>query len=166
MKNKIKQISKWGLDKHSEKIVRKELKTWLQLFINQANGREGNIYRADFEKADFFYFTDCTDYISKEVEGKAQEMNEFILARKDKVFTQMFIKELLGELKPMKIKCSHCGYDDKFIFAVQNGHAVTCPKCSLTNFNAYPQDFWESAQDVVKMWKKLGIIKDKKEDGE
>ena len=72
------------------------LHEWLEMLIKNADGREGNVYRADFEGKNFFYFTDCRDLVSKEVESTGQEANRKIVVRKRYVMNQLLLKAMLA----------------------------------------------------------------------
>lgn len=142
MKKKIPTpIDKWGLDKRSLKIVKRELNRWLQLFVTQANGATGNVYRANFIEDDFFFFTNCQDILAKEVESKGVENNQKIGKRKNKVWLQLLIRTLLGETFYKEYHCTHCDYVGETIiagFPDGGGHVTFCPKCGKTDICTYP----------------------------
>lgn len=146
---KPKSIDEWGLCKKSTKKVKKELKKWLQLFLEQSQGRSGNVYRADFLNQDFFFFTDCKDILSKDPEGTGQEVNLEIRKRKRNVFNQLFVKTLLGEKLGKKIKCSRCGYDEVYINGFNGGHFTYCRKCQKTDICTYP-DYYGTCIDEIE----------------
>lgn len=149
--NMTKPITEWGLTVEAEAIVRKELKRWLKLFIKQANGQQGNVFRADFKNIDFFYFTNCNDILSKEPESLSVEGNLDIRRRKRTIMMQLFVKTLLGEKLGKILKCSHCGYVGERIEGCQSmgGHFKFCPKCKKTTIVTYPK-FYNIVLDEVK----------------
>ena len=145
----MKSLKDLKLRKKTEAKIRAWLKEWLNMFIAQADGRQGNVYRADFEKEDFFYFTSCADLISKDPEFKTQETSASVIARKQRVHMQLLLKNLLGEFVPKKIKCTHCGYEDRYIGKMYNGHYVYCPKCHYLSINGYLETMGESVKEVL-----------------
>lgn len=146
----MKTINDLKLSKKAKAVVRTWLDEWLDMFIAQANGRQGTVHRADFANDDFFYFTDCTDVLSKDPEAKGQEESRSIIKRKQKVMLQLLIKTLLGTVECKKIKCSHCGYPDRYIGPLSNGtgHFLYCPKCQYTNICTYPSGYKTCVDDV------------------
>jgi len=155
-------IDKWGLDKRNLKIVKRELNRWLQLFITQADGMTGNVYRADFVNDDFFYFTDCRDTVSKEVESVGVENNLKIRNRKRKVLLQLLIRTMLGETFYKEYHCTHCGWRGETViagFPDGGGHFTFCPKCGKTDICTYP-GFYDTCIEHLK--KALGVKEDEK----
>lgn len=152
----MKNLKDLKLPKKFEIEVNNWLCDWLEMLKKQANGREGCVHRADFENNDFFYFTDCTDILSKDPEAKGVEDNRNIQLRKRTVMAQLLIKTLLGINNPKKIKCSHCGFEDRYIDALPNGggHFLYCPKCHYTNICTYPGYYATCIEDVLKIIKK------------
>ena len=146
----MRNLKDLKLRKKTEAKVQEWLKEWLLMFIQQADGRQGNVYRADFEKEDFFYFTDCKDIISKDPEFLAQETNSDVMRRKQRIHLQLLLKNLLGEFVPKKIKCTHCGYEDRYIGKMYNGHYVYCPKCHYLVTNGYLETMGESVVEVLQ----------------
>ena len=135
-------IDKWGLDKRNLKIVKRELNRWLQLFITQADGMTGNVYRADFVNDDFFYFTDCRDTVSKEVESSGVENNL--------------------KIRNKEYHCTHCGWRGETViagFPDGGGHFTFCPKCGKTDICTYP-GFYDTCIEHLK--KALGVKEDEK----
>lgn len=136
------------------------LEEWLAMLKTNADYKEGNVYRADFEKMDFFYFTDCRDILSNKIESKAQETNIKILIRKRYVMNQLLVKAMLGTLKLNKIKCSHCGYEDVWIDHIEGGFFKWCPKCSKTDISVFPGGFDTCVENILKkLKKKYGPVK-------
>ena len=131
------------LHKKTHEKVEAWLQEWLDLFIKQANGKQGWIYRADFEHNDFFYFTDCKDILEKDPEAKGQENNLDIRRRKRKVLLQLFVKTLLGKKLGTTITCNHCGFSPCWIEGLKdgNGHWVYCPKCKKTDIHVFPEGY-------------------------
>jgi len=146
----MKSIKDLGLPKKEQKKIETWLNQWLDLFIKQADGQEGNVHRADFENDDFFYFTDCNDILIKDPEGKSVETNPKIRARKRKVRLQLLIKTLLGYNFDRPLKCTHCGYEKCSIDATVNGHYTYCPHCKKISLVGYLPTIIESASAVFK----------------
>lgn len=145
----MRNLKDLKLRKKTEAKVQAWLQEWLNLFVIQADGRQGNVYRADFEQEDFFYFTSCDDIISKDPEFLAQETNSDVMRRKQRVHLQLLMKNLLGEFVPKKIKCSHCGYEDRYIGKMYNGHYVYCPKCHYLSANGYLETMGVSITELM-----------------
>ncbi len=140
----MKNLNDLGLNKKSRKKVEDWLTEWLDLFIRQANGKTGWPYRADFEKDDFFYFTDCKDILKENPESKGQELNRAIVNRKRKVMLQLLMKTLLGRKNICDvITCGHCGYKGGWIESLSdgNGHWVYCPWCKKTDVHVFPDGY-------------------------
>jgi hypothetical protein len=156
----MKTIDDLKLSKKAKAVVKTWLDEWLNMFIAQAQGREGTVHRADFVKDDFFYFTDCTDILSKDPEAKGQENNRSIVNRKQKVMLQLFVKTLLGTVNCKKIKCSHCGYSDRYIGPLSNGtgHFMYCPHCKYTTICTYPLGYKSCIDDVKRKAIKLDFV--------
>lgn len=146
----MKSIKDLKLTKATEKKVENWLKEILGALIIQADGRKGNVYRADFDNQDFFYFTECNDLVSKEVESKSVESSLDIRKRKRVIMSQLLIRNLLGEKLEKKIKCSHCGYEECTIDSTYNGHYTFCPKCKKIGLTGYLSTIIESAADTLK----------------
>lgn len=147
----MKTLNDLNLCKESRKKVEDWLQEWLDLFIKQANGKQGWVYRADFENNDFFYFTDCKDILEKDPEAKGQENNPTIRNRKRKVLMQLFIKTLMGKKLGTTIKCNHCGFSPCRIEGLpdRNGHWVYCPKCKKTDIHVFPEGY-DTCIDTIK----------------
>lgn len=132
------------LSKKTHKKVEAWLESWLKLFEEQANGKHAWVYRADFIKDDFFYFTDCKDILEIDPEAKAEENNLAIRNRKRKILMQLFVKTLLGKnLGLITITCNHCKYRGCHIEGLKNGtgHFVYCPKCKKTDIHVFPEGY-------------------------
>jgi len=158
----MKTIDDLKLSKKAKAIVKDWLQEWLDMMIRQANGQQGNVYRADFKKLDFFYFTDCTDILSKDPEAKGVEDNRSIVIRKRIVMSQLLLKNLMGTFKRLKIKCTHCGFDDVYIASLKtaSGHFKWCPKCFKTDISTYPNSYDTCVDSMRKQLRKkyLGDI--------
>jgi hypothetical protein len=153
----MRNLKDLKLRKKTEAKVQEWLTDWLTMFVEQADGKEGNVYRADFANEDFFYFTDCNDILAKDPEGKAQETNPNIIRRKQRVHLQLLLKTLLGEKIGKKIKCTHCGYEDRYIGKMYNGHYVYCPKCHYLSLNGYLETIGKSTVEVLHMLTDEGV---------
>lgn len=152
-------ITKWNIPEKYIAVVREELGAWLQLFISLAGGRTGNVYRADWENFDLFYFTECNDLVSKEIESTGVEAALDIRRRKRAVLMQIFIRSLLGEDLNRKLKCSHCGLPDGvYIGGLPSGagHYRYCPKCGKTDICTYPQFFDTAIAEAKKELERKG----------
>lgn len=155
-------INNWKLDKRNLKIVKREINRWLQLFITQAEGMTGNVYRANFIEDDFFYFTDCRKIVSKEIESKGVEDNLKIRRRKNKVLLQLLMRTMLGETFYKEYHCTHCGHVGETIiagFSDGGGHFTFCPKCGKTDICTYPE-FYDTCIKNIK--KALGVKENEK----
>jgi hypothetical protein len=149
----MKTLNDLGLCKKSRKKVEDWLQGWLDLFVKQANGTQGWVYRADFEKNDFFFFTDCKDILEKDPESKGQESNLDIRSRKRKIMLQLLMKTLLGQKATNCIaKCSHCGFDPCLLEALKdgNGHWSYCPKCKKLEVQVFPEGF-NNCMNTIRM---------------
>jgi transcription elongation factor Elf1 len=134
------------------------LNEWLLHFIKQADGRTGNVYRADFVNKDIFYYTDCKDILEKDPEGKSDETNSGIRVRKRMVLLQLFVKTLMGEPIGKKITCTHCGYEDRYIGGVKGGGYIYCKKCGFATINTFPGEWNNVVEEMVKDLVKKGLI--------
>lgn len=148
-----KTLKDLNLKYRDRKKVEKWLQKWLMLFLEQADFREGNVYRANFIIPDFFFFTDCKDLMRDDPESTGQERSLKVRTRKRNVFLQLFVRTLLGEKLGKKIKCSHCGYDDVYINSYDGGHFTYCKECGKTDICTYPNayntlDFVMAISDV------------------
>ena len=152
---KARPINEWGLTRSAEGIVRKELRLWLKIFIKNAGGRTGNVFRADFIKDDFFFFTECNDKLLNNPESKGVEDALSIRRRKRMVLFQLFIRTLLGEKLGKILKCTHCGYIGERIEASKSlgGHFKYCPNCKKTTIVTYP-NYYNIVLDEVKEYVK------------
>lgn len=148
----MKSLKDLKLTKKTEKKVEAWLKEWLNLFIDKADGRTGNVFKADWEKDEFFYFTECNDILKDDPESKSVESNEDIKRRKTMVKQQLLIRQLLGEKLGKKVKCSHCGYEDTEMYSCVNGHYNWCPHCKKIKLTGYLDTIVYSA---LQAWKEL-----------
>ena len=148
------------LTKQTEAKVKAWLDEWLEHFIEAAQGETANVYRADFDKMDFFYFTNCNDVLSKDPESLGDESNLTIRKRKRTIMLQLFVRTLLGEELGTKLKCSHCGYPEMHIDGTDNGggHFTYCPKCHYTAFNTYPEFYAEFIKYMKMKLIEKGIV--------
>jgi len=149
----MKTLNDLGLCKKSRKKVEDWLQEWLDLFIKQANGKQGWAYRADFENNDFFFFTDCKDILEGDPEARAQENNLAIRNRKRKILLQLLIKTLWGRKNICdSIKCGHCGFSPCWIEALKdgNGHWTYCPKCKKTEVQVFPAGY-DNCMNTIKL---------------
>lgn len=137
----MKTLKDLKLCKKSHEKVEAWLREWLDMLIKNADGKEGNVYRADFETKNFFYFTDCRDLISKEIESKAQETSKAVIIRKRYIMNQLLVKSLLGEVKLLKLECSHCGCKKVWIESFEGGFMKYCPKCKVTQITVFPNAY-------------------------
>ena len=157
----MKTLNDLGLHKKTQKKVEAWLQEWLDLFVEQANGKHAWVYRANFEKNDFFYFTDCKDILEKDPEAKGQENNLAIRNRKRKILMQLFLKTLLGQsLGLITITCNHCGYRGCWIEGLKdgNGHWVYCPKCKKTDIHVFPEGYDNCMRTIQAEIAKKGML--------
>lgn len=154
----MKLLKELKLSKKTEAKVRSWLNEWLQHFITLANNEQGNVYRADFKKFDFFYYTSCNDILSQDPYTIKNGSTRGIARRKQCVMLQLFVKSLLGVDLSKKIKCSHCGYDDRYIGGCECGSYIYCKKCGFTTINTFP-GIWKDAEKIVhKELIKKGLV--------
>lgn len=140
----MKTLNDLSLCKKSRKKVEGWLQEWLDLFIKQANGKQGWAYRADFENNDFFFFIDCKDILEKDPEARAHENNSAIRSRKQKVLLQLLMKTLMGKENICDtIKCSHCRFSPCWIEGLEDGtgHWTFCPKCRKLEVQVFPEGY-------------------------
>jgi len=137
MRGKPRTLDEWKLSPEAKKTVKRELAKWVKLLIEQADGREGNVIRANFLKDEFFYFTNCNDILKDDPEYKAHETDNRIIKRKQKVMLQLLLKQIMGEKLGRVLKCSHCGYEGEEMRKTVNGHYRYCPKCKKISLTSY-----------------------------
>lgn len=145
----MKSLKELKLSRKTKQKVETWLLEWLEMLIQQADGQQGNVHRADFVKEDFFYFTNCNDILAEDPESLSKETNPKITRRKQKVMLQLFIKNLLGVKVGKVIKCSHCGYEGMLIDGTYNGHFTFCPKCKYLVVNGYLETMGETVKAVL-----------------
>jgi len=146
----MKTLNDLKLNPKTKKKIEQWLEEWLTLFIEQADGRTGNVFKADFEKGDFFYFTECNDLVYKDPEAKSVETQPDIRKRKRNVMMQLLLRTLKGEKLGKKIKCTHCGHEECIIDSTYNGHYVYCPHCQKIKLTGYLPTFMATAGDTYK----------------
>jgi len=148
----MKTLKDLNISKQAKKTVENWLQEWLDMLITVANGREGTVYRADFENDSFFYFTDCTDILGDDPKAKGHENNRKIQIRKRVIMSQLLIKNLLGKTDWIKIRCSHCGHPDRWIDVIGDGfgHFIFCPKCWYTTIGTYPGGYVTCMPNINK----------------
>ncbi len=153
---KPKSITEWGLSPIALAKVKKNLNQWLKLFVKQASGGAGNVFRANFIENDFFYFTSCGDVLRNNPEAKGSEDALSIRERKRKVMLQLFVRTLLGEKLGKILTCSHCGYVGEKIEGSKTGggHFKFCPNCKKTTISTYP-GFYNAMLDEIKEYVKM-----------
>jgi len=151
----MRTLNDLKLSKKTKEKISLWLGEWVDLLVKQADGREGNVIRADFAKDDFFFFTDCNDILKKDPESLSKETNPAIGRRKSKVMMQLLVKTLMGEKIGRKSPCSHCGYEDRDVQGMYNGHYVYCPHCGYLVINGYIDTMEESVKGVMTKLKKM-----------
>lgn len=157
-------IDEWPISKRTKEKVKAELNKWLQMLIDYADGREGNVYRYDIIKKDTFFFTDCRDIVKRNLEGIGDEVNLDIRRRKRYVVMQLLLKQIMsGPIKRI-IKCTHCGSENVYIDSMINGggHFKFCPECGKTDFSTYPAYYESAIESVINVLKVKGLIDEKK----
>lgn len=160
MKNKPLPIQNWGLDKKTQKRVEKELMKWYNMFVAQADGKTGTVYRSDFINDDIFFFTNCQDIDGIEQEDNINA-NLRIRSRKQKVLLQLLILNLLGKAPHIDAKCSHCG-GEVYVDAIDSGHFYFCKKCGKIDCSTYLH-LSENYVEKVKAYLEIkGLIKREK----
>ena len=140
----MKTLDELDLHPKAKAKVEEWLKDWIHHFTLLADGRTGNVYRANFEKMDIFYFTDCKDIILEDKNNQVQK-------RKRMIMLQLLLRYLTGEKIGKKIACSHCGHDDVYIGSRPSGggHFMFCTKCGKTDVCTYPK-FYDTTMQEVK----------------
>jgi len=146
----MKTLNDLKVSKKTKEKIYQWLDEWLELFIKNADGRTGNVFRADFENNDFFYFTECNDILINDPESESVETNIDIRRRKRNVMMQILIRTLKGEKLGKQIKCTHCGYEYCSIQAVFNGHYVYCPHCKKIKLTGYLPSFMHTAGETFE----------------
>lgn len=149
MRGKPRSIYKWPIDDESKKVVTRELKKWISLLTDYADGRTGNVKRFNLLTKDFFFFTDCKDIVAKDPEFLAQETNYDIIRRKQYVFMQLVLKQLLRGPYKKILKCSHCGQPEEIKKTI-NGHYRFCPHCQKISMVGYMPTAKESLNYIIK----------------
>ena len=147
---KPKPIAEWGLSAVAQAKVRKELEAWLTLFIEHADGQQGNVYEADFINNRFFYFTSCQDLMGDKPESTSMEQDANIRRRKQHVMLQLFVKNLLGELTIIRSQCSHCGHKYMRMLAFNGGTASYCDKCELISLLTFTNEITTTLPERIK----------------
>ena len=147
-KKKIKRVKDWGLDKDSEKIVRKELRKWVKEFISRADGRKGTVRKYDTIKDEYFFFTDCRDIVSGKSDASMGK-------RKDNVDKSLLFKDLLGELKINPIECTHCGFIGIDITNINGGFFKYCPECHNIIINTYLSNVEICIPEIIEFKEKI-----------
>lgn len=89
---KLKYVDEWGLSKKAEAIVKWELRNWIGEFVKRADGQMGNPQKCNWKENELFFFTDCTDILSKTGESRAVELDGRIRTRKRNVLMQLFLR--------------------------------------------------------------------------
>jgi len=74
----MKTLNDLKLTKRTRDKVYTWLGEWLDMMIEQANGEEGTVIRANFPEDDFFFFTACKDILNKDPESLSKETNPLI----------------------------------------------------------------------------------------
>lgn len=146
----MKTLQDLKLRKKTEKKILRWLGEWLQLMKDQASGEEGTVIRANFVDDDFFFFTNCKDLMEENPESLSVENDVKIRKRKSKVMLQLLLKTLMGEKLGRKSPCTHCGYEDRIVKAMHNGHYVYCPKCKYLVVNGYLDTMEKSMKKLLK----------------
>ena len=154
----MKNLKDLKLSKKTEAKVQAWLNEWLKHFIDLADGQQGNVYRADFEKMDMFFYTDCKDTLSKDPYAKKKDSELDIRKRKRMVILQLFVKTLLGDKIGTKIKCTHCGYEDRYIGGYSRGTYIYCTKCGYATINTFNYMWDDAVKDMVADMKEKGLI--------
>lgn len=154
------------LSKKATAIVEEWLGEWLELFQRQADHRPYWVYRVNFDKSDFFFFTGCKDILSKDPEARAVENNKTIRVRKRNVMFQLLIKTMMDKRIPIcKLECNHCGYKNCYIDSLPDlgGHWVYCPKCHKTDIHVFPMSYDTCINNIKKQ---ISVIKYKEVNNE
>lgn len=159
----MRNLKDLKLRKKTEAKVQAWLDEWLKHFIDLADGQQGNVYRADFEKMDFFYYTNCNDSLSKDPYAKDKDTTMKIHSKKECVMLQLLLKTLKGEKLGAKIKCTHCGYEDRYIGSFSKGTYIYCTKCGFATINTFNYMWDNTIQDMIIDMVKKGLLEDDKD---
>ena len=147
-KYNLKYVDEWDLDKDSKKVVKKELRRWIKVFIKRADGMVGSVEKCDFKNDELFFFTDCRDKLADMPEDRAIETDFSIRKRKKQVYMSLFLKQLVGDkIFIPKRPCSHCGFEQMDIGHAFNGYYRFCPKCRRIVMDT----FISTIEDCVKV---------------
>lgn len=152
---KLKNLDELNLDKRSKKKVQQWMNQWLSHLIEFADGREGNVTKADFQNMDFFYFTDCKDILDKDPHLEKGENQRKMRWRKSAVMLQLMLKSMLGQKLGRVLKCTHCGYEGVDTLYCNGGYWKWCPKCKRIIVDTYIWSFAESISDVSKQLERI-----------
>ena len=89
-----KQVDEWTLTSENDrKIIKKEIRAWINHFKKHANEQIGTIRNLDFKNNNVLFFTNCQDLIQADDPNK----NIKIQRRKRNVFHQLFLKYLIND---------------------------------------------------------------------
>lgn len=128
MKNKLKYIDEWAIDKASKKIVKKELRQWIKEFIKRGDDPAYTVRECDFKNDRLFFFTKCHDILE---DGKERPYSMRIRKRKRQVLMSLFLKQLIGDKIEIKRPlCSHCGRAKMSFDHVNGGFVQYCTACN------------------------------------
>jgi hypothetical protein len=138
----MRYLTELNLKQKDKTIVKKWLQEWIDVFKERADGQEGTVRKQNFKENIIFFFTDCQDLFDKVEKGELTlaEENQLEQKRKQNVYFQLFLKELItGEPVVYKQKCSHCGCEDVDIFGIPPGigFCTFCPGCNRTSIDTY-----------------------------
>lgn len=147
---KPKTVDKWNLSDGAKDVIKRELQKWLDMLIEQADGKTGNVIRADFIKDDFYFYTDCRDIMKNDPEWKSDETNNKVRSRKIKVLHQLLLRQIMGQKLGRKLTCTHCG-NEETITKCENGNFKYCPHCKKIRLIGYLPTFDKTVESMLKL---------------
>ena len=153
-----KQLKDWALSPEAKRVVKKEIRAWIKLFTEHAEGRQGTVRHLDFINNDVFFFTDCKDI------QDSQDLNERIKIsnRKRNVMHQLILKYLIGDKIIIdEPKCYRCRPDHIVTLksiGVGKTYMTICPRCNNLILRGDACNFPFNASAVMK-WAEEGKLK-------
>ena len=154
----MKRLNDLKLSKRNKEKVIEWFNDWIDHFKEDAQGREGNVFRNDFKNMDIFYYTNCQDIINKGNEDDDDIQFEIRRVKRD-VLMQIFLKYLMGEDINKKGKCNHCGSNERIVDSYNYGSFTYCPDCGMLCPYLHPghyDDSMDSILDRIKRYEKIG----------
>lgn len=152
MKNKLKYVDEWGLDRRATKIAKRELGKWIDAFLERADNARFQVEECNFKESKLFFFTTCHDRLKDNPEEAGYETNMEIRRRKRNICYALLLKQLVGaEIRQWNHKCSHCGNTNMVIETVGNeSYYRHCPDCNRFVIDTYRSDFGKMVNGIAR----------------